>query len=89
MTTFSEIREVTTSRSMIELSKVERLARSCSGVSPSVYLIPTNRREQRQREVAIEEVLGDDSAWCDARGGRLDRKVVRKARMEELGYMKR
>ena len=34
-------------------------------------------------------VRNDEGAWDDVRGGWLDREEVRKARMEEVGYMKR
>ena len=42
------------------------------------------------KDVLVQEVTGDDEeAWDDVRGGKLDRGEVRKARMEEVGYMKK
>ena len=49
-------------------------------------------REQEaggDEDMALGEVGADGEAWDDVRGGRLDREEVRKARMEEVGYMRR
>ena len=48
-----------------------------------------NEVEAAQEEVDKSEQGGWEDRWGDVKGGKLDGELVAKARVEEIGYMKR